>query len=149
MGAEVHTHDLIREMLEKGCRVGVPWCHGDELELTRIMSFDELRPRTLGIPEPRREIREDPARIIAPGQVEISLIPGLAFTIGGVRLGWGRGYYDRMLARATKTLRIGLAFDCQIFPALPASPTDVPMHLVITESAIWTAHDSGTESLSV
>ena len=68
--------------------------------------------------------------------VDLCVTPGVAFAPGCVRLGHGGGYYDRWLAGAPDCLRIGLAFECQIVPALPQEPHDIVLHKVITESRV-------------
>ena len=72
-------------------------------------------------------------------QLDIVLLPLLAFDDRGNRLGMGGGYYDRLFAsrlhRKTKQpLRVGLAFDCQQAERLPMQAWDVPLHAVVTES---------------
>jgi 5-formyltetrahydrofolate cyclo-ligase len=91
----------------------------------------ELKPGFQNIPEP-------PAT--AP-QVEpdLLLVPLLAVTLAGVRLGQGRGYYDRALARLRArrpVTAIGLAWDVQIAPALPADPWDMPLDWVATPTRL-------------
>ena len=62
------------------------------------------------------------------------LVPGVAFTPCGVRLGRGVGWYDRALGRHPRGIRIGLAYGFQVVPRLPEAPWDVRMHAVVTES---------------
>ena len=98
-------------------------------ELVRIASPEtDLTPGHYGIPEPRPDL---PAEAAVPSGA-LWLIPGLAFTPRGLRLGRGRGYYDRLLAAHPGGIRVGLAFDCQILPDLPHSPWDIPMDWVLT-----------------
>ncbi len=142
MGSEVRTHELIKRLLTGPWTVCVPWCGGNELKLARILSLDELRPRTLGILEPPRSLREDPARIVVPETVGLQLVPGLAFSTDGKRLGYGRGYYDRLLARSSEAKRIGLAFNCQIFSDVPTGPQDVSMHRIVTETDMYAGNST-------
>jgi 5-formyltetrahydrofolate cyclo-ligase len=62
------------------------------------------------------------------------LVPGVMFDSRGVRLGRGRGWYDRVLARHPQGTRIGLAYEFQVVPHLPEAPWDVRMHGVATEA---------------
>lgn len=93
-----------------------------------IADWAEMKPGFQGIPEPA---------ITAPRVIpDLVLVPLIAVTITGIRLGQGRGYYDRALAslRASnpKLLAIGLAWECQIAPTLPADPWDMPLDMVAT-----------------
>ena len=83
--SEVETHKLIQRLLELNKSVVVPWCQGDELRLTRIESINELAPRTLGLLEPAQSIRKEASRQFAPVDIEVFLVPGLAFTPAGFR----------------------------------------------------------------
>ncbi len=93
-----------------------------------------LRPGPHGLWEP------DPVAcpLVQPAEIDLALVPGLGFAPGGMRLGRGAGYYDRWLAALpARTLRIGIAFACQILPDLPAAPHDRPVHAIVTEDG-WT-----------
>ncbi len=63
-------------------------------------------------------------------------MPGVAFDVRGRRLGRGGGWYDRTLAPFDVAWRLGLAFDFQVVPALPAEPWDVGMHAIVTERRV-------------
>ena len=86
------------------------------------------------------QIREDnspEARIIPPAEIEIIVIPGLAFTSYGERLGRGGGYYDRYLALLpAATFKIGVCFGVQIVETLPMEPHDQRVDAVATEEGI-------------
>jgi 5-formyltetrahydrofolate cyclo-ligase len=87
----------------------------------------ELKPGFQNIPEPPAT-----APVVQP---DVLLVPLIAVTPAGVRLGQGRGYYDRALAalrRRHRVLAIGLAWECQIAENLPAEPWDMPLDLVAT-----------------
>ena len=98
-------------------------------ELVRIASSGtDLTPGHYGILEPRADLPAE--SVVPPGA--LWLIPGLAFTPRGLRLGRGRGFYDRLLAAHPGGVLVGLAFDCQILPDLPHSSWDIPMDWVLT-----------------
>jgi 5-formyltetrahydrofolate cyclo-ligase len=91
------------------------------------VEWSALVPGFQNIPEPPAGAPE-----VEP---DLLLVPLVAVTLSGVRLGQGRGYYDRALARLrqTRAVRaIGLAWECQIAPALPAEPWDMPLDLIAT-----------------
>ncbi len=135
---EVQTRECLAAALAEGKRVLVPYCLGDDLGLFHLHHLDELEPRTFGILEPLEALRPAAERAVALAEVDLIVVPGVAFDEGGARLGWGRGYYDRLLrAEPARAWRVALAFDCQVFPALPVQPHDVRMDLVIAESATY------------
>jgi 5-formyltetrahydrofolate cyclo-ligase len=70
------------------------------------------------------------------GRGILFLVPGVAFDERGVRLGRGDGWYDRALAPFPAAWRLGLAFEFQMLPVVPASASDVPMHRVVTEERV-------------
>lgn len=63
--------------------------------------------------------------------IEVAIVPGVAFTRDGKRMGHGRGYYDRMLALMPNTYKIGMCFAFQLLPDLPTSPYDINMDEVV------------------
>lgn len=130
----------------KSC-VALPWCDGDQLRLCQVESLADLEPGRFGIEEPKRTIRELDARSISIRDVELVIVPGVAFDAQCGRLGHGQGYYDRLLADATESTFIcGIAFDSQIVPAIPLEPHDIRMDVVVTESRVY-RHDSQFLSL--
>ena len=124
-----------------GGLVAVPYCENGQLELFRLKTLDELVPQTLGILEPKPELRADPDRRVLPSELALVLAPGLAFDRSGSRLGRGAGYYDRFFARIDSERndpvpKFALAFDCQILDKIPVEPHDVRLDGIITESEI-------------
>jgi len=97
--------------------------------LHRVSSPGELEPGRFGVREPAAD-----SPVVAPENVRVFLCPGVAFEPGGLRLGRGGGYYDRLLAgRATDALTIGVCLESQIVDAIPAEEHDIRMDLVVTE----------------
>ena len=66
-------------------------------------------------------------------KVDMIVVPGVAFDRKRNRMGRGRGFYDRLLKSTPNAVKVGVAFDFQIFDAIPVEPFDVPMDVVITE----------------
>ena len=102
------------------------------------MEFVDVPSRAdLTVSEWHGQIREHTspeARIIPPAEIEIMLVPGLAFTSHGERLGRGGGFYDRYLAQLPPaTTRIGVCFGMQIVERLPTEPHDQRVDAVATE----------------
>ena len=113
----------------------VPYCESGEIVPVRIKSLEELEPTgKMKILEPNMSIREDILRRIVPEQIDVVLVPGLAFDRFGNRLGRGKGYYDRFSRRLhADTLTIGLALDEMVFDLIPHNENDQPVKMIITE----------------
>lgn len=74
--------------------------------------------------------------ILLPEELDLVLVPLVAFSVNGARLGHGAGYYDRYLARCPQAKRIAVAFDEQELPAVATDKFDVPMDLIVTQSRV-------------
>lgn len=137
--SEVRTRQALPTALTHGKTIVVPWCndHG-ELELFRLDSMDELAIGMYRILEPKGELRALPAKQVAVDALDLVMVPGVAFDRTGGRMGHGKGYYDKLLEHARPdTPLVALAFECQLFPAIPTGPHDVFMDKVITEKEIY------------
>jgi 5-formyltetrahydrofolate cyclo-ligase len=130
---EAGTEDLIVALNRRGVQVVVPIIeretHG--LRLSYLPDPSVLVPSTFNVPEPIGH--ELPAR---PADVEVVIIPMLAFDAEGNRLGYGAGYYDRFLCRYPHPKKIGVAFSCQQAGSIPADENDVKMDYIVTEKEI-------------
>lgn len=131
---EVPTDAIAEEAWRRGVEVTYPRCLPPaDLTLHQVRGLAELREEgSFGIREPA------PAcRLTAPDEVDVALLPGLAWDRSGTRLGRGAGYYDRLLADPRfRAHRAGLFFAVQEFPTLPSDPWDQPIHSVVTEKEI-------------
>jgi 5-formyltetrahydrofolate cyclo-ligase len=138
-GCEVQTRPLLPIAWQQGKRLIVPYCvGGNQIELFRLQSLDELAEGAMRILEPRPELRGRPDRRVDASQLDLIVVPGLAFDRHGGRLGRGKGYYDRLLQLVPpRTTLAALCFECQIFPEIPMLPHDVRVHKVITEAAVY------------
>lgn len=76
---------------------------------------------------------EEPPITNVPGSLDVIIIPALAFDTKGMRLGYGKGFYDLFLNTQLSALRIGVAFDFQLVDNIPHEPWDVPMHHIFTD----------------
>jgi len=135
---EVRTRPLLSAACDAGKRVVIPYCvAGERLELFRMESFDELAVRTFGILEPADAWRDREDRRVDPIDLDLIVVPGVAFDRRGGRVGHGKGYYDRLLEQARPdTTLVALAFDCQLVEQVPMQPHDAHMHMVVTETAV-------------
>ena len=131
---EVETRELAVEILSMGKRLVVPLCHRDNIIPCLINDLNQdLHAGTWGILEPRK----DRIRPLPPLEIDLVLVPGVAFDHQGNRLGYGRGYYDRFLPRLREdVLAVGLAFACQIVDRIPTDEYDMKMSLIITENGV-------------
>lgn len=97
-----------------------------------LSHMDNLTEGIYGI----RTVKAAVRRIVDPKSIDLILVPGVAFSPSGNRLGMGGGFYDAFLPRAPKAFRLALAYQCQIFPAIPVGDNDVGVDMVLTESGI-------------
>lgn len=119
-------------------RVAVPYCEGELLKLFWLRDWNELHVGSFQVPEPKASLRAISDRKVEPHELDLLFVPGVAFDSEGRRLGYGRGYFDRLLSRTTRdALRVGLAFESQIVPHVPTESHDIPMSLVVTEQATY------------
>ena len=88
--------------------------------------------------EPRAELRALESKRVAVEDLELVMVPGVAFDRRGGRMGHGKGYYDKLLEHARPdTPLVALAFECQLFPEVPMQAHDVFMDKIITELAVY------------
>ena len=133
MPMEVDTLPLFTD-----CSMIVPCCVANEIIPIRILAWDELEPSdTMKLLEPKLSVRQDGSRQVLLEQIDVVLVPGLAFDRFGNRLGRGKGYYDRFLRRLPdNVLTIGLAFDGMIREQIPLNENDYPVKMVVTENGV-------------
>lgn len=122
---EVQTHSFIERWYPHK-HIVLPLVKGDELEFRYYEGKDSLQIGAFGIEEPHGKQVEN------LDEIELGIIPGVAFDRTGNRLGRGKGYYDRALARL-HSYNIGVCFHFQLCPCIPVEPTDRRMHEVWTE----------------
>jgi 5-formyltetrahydrofolate cyclo-ligase len=132
--SEVETHDAVHaELAVRGSAI-IPYCEGESLRLFELRSWDELELGAYGILEPTSLLRSEETRQVAPADIDIAMIPGVAFDELGGRLGHGKGYYDRLLSEMTNVVSVGISFDVQMFPSIPMAKHDIALDFVVTES---------------
>ncbi|NLD18746.1 MAG: 5-formyltetrahydrofolate cyclo-ligase [Clostridiales bacterium] len=128
---EINTYSIIRHAWRKGKRVAVPKCIGRGImEIYEIHSFDDLEPGAYNIPEPKKG-----CKLIAPSQIDFSIIPCLSCDREGRRLGHGGGYYDRYL-EDTDFVTAAICRDMLLLDKVQAEPHDRNVDYVITENHI-------------
>ena len=132
---EVDTRALIGACLKQGKCVAVPVVMPGTKTLAHALidGLDQLVVGPWGLAQP------DPAAatwLPAEARIDLVVVPGLAFDRRGHRIGWGGGYYDRFLAQV-QTVKIGLCYDALVLDCIPGEPHDVPVDLVVAETAIY------------
>lgn len=131
---EVDASALADELLARGGRVLLPRCREDvpgQLDLGCVSCLTDAVPGRYGILEPPADSCRPPESFVP----DVIVVPAVAFDRQGTRLGFGGGYYDRLLAlpMARRACLIGIAHDFQLVAALPADPWDKPVDMVVTE----------------
>ena len=143
--SEVRTRHTLPDALKSDKRIIIPWCneHG-ELELFPLLNMEELAVGMYKILEPKEELRKLPEKQVAVQELDLVMVPGVAFDRHGGRMGHGKGYYDKLLQHARPdTPLVALAFECQLFTEIPAAAHDIFMDKVITETAIYAGKGRG------
>jgi 5-formyltetrahydrofolate cyclo-ligase len=133
---EVLTDGLLRQAIGAGKQLVLPIVQAEQRQLALYAINDlerDVAPGFQGILEPQRQ-GTSPVRV---EDVQLAIVPGVAFDPQGGRLGLGAGFYDRLLSRFPPGVpKIGLAFDFQIIPRLPRHSHDIAMDAIVTESRV-------------
>ena len=137
--SEVRTRNDLSNALSSGKKIVVPYCVDGELELFHLEHNDELAIGMYRILEPKTELRTVAAKKVDVKEIDMIIVPGVAFDRRGGRTGHGKGYYDKMLEHARlDTPLVALAFECQMFEEIPMQDHDIFMDKVVTEKATYT-----------
>ena len=135
---EVKTREFLAVALTHGKKIVVPYCVDGELELFWLQSMDELSLGMYKILEPRAELRGLPEKAVSAFNLDLVMVPGVAFDRRGARMGHGFGYYDKLLEHTRpNTPLVALAFECQLFEEIPTAAHDIFMDKIVTEAAIY------------
>lgn len=121
---EVRTLPILEQALRDGKRVAVPKIYGDDMRFIYMTDLSKVEKGYGGIPEP---VADAP---VAQDKTALVLMPGLAFTKNGERMGYGGGYYDRFLAQEPNHPTLALCYDFQIMDCLPTEEYDIPVDIV-------------------
>lgn len=133
---ELETRPFLDERFDRKRGVVLPRVDGEDLQLWRVESWNEIEAGHFGILEPTAQLPKE--RLVVPSTVDLIVVPGLAFDERGGRLGYGKGHYDRLLPLLRPEVpRIGLCFEEQIVEEVPMEDHDVPMtHLATPERVV-------------
>lgn len=133
--SEVETLSMMRESLEMGKRVAVPQVDKERyrLRLYEIKDMNELSPGYMGIPEP--SLPDE--RLVSLDDIDLVIIPGVGFDYSGRRLGYGAGYYDKLLSNMDRKIPfIALAYEEQLVSSIPLELHDVKLDMIITDKRV-------------
>jgi 5-formyltetrahydrofolate cyclo-ligase len=131
LGTEVDPAEIARRAIARGVRVAFPRAGPERRLAFAVCAPAELVRGPLGAAEPPAG-----APALDPRELGCIVLPGVAFSEEGLRLGRGGGYYDATLRDLLGAARVGLAFDVQIVPTLPREAHDVAMDAVVTETRV-------------
>ena len=132
---EIDLSPLVERLWAADCKVVVPAWRDGTYRLVPYSPETELVPGPMGILEPEPE--GEGAETVAEDDVSVWIVPGLAFSRSGARLGYGGGWYDRFLSRsAPSSIALGVAYPFQIVADLPLEPHDIPLVDIVTISTV-------------
>lgn len=131
-GKEVDTHNIIQYAIASGKEVCVPRVISrlKGMRALKINSLDELEISNYGILEPKENSEE-----VSVENMDLAVIPGLAFDLQGGRIGYGGGFYDRFFSNSDINIKkIALAYEFQILEEIPLEDHDIAIDSIITEN---------------
>jgi 5-formyltetrahydrofolate cyclo-ligase len=141
--AEIDPTEALAEVGRRGATVVYPRVTAGEprLRFHWVAGPDDLRPGAYGILEPQEACPE-----VAPRDLDVILLPGLAFDGAGRRLGYGGGYYDelgRLVRQEGQALLLGVGYDFQVVDRCPADEDDVTIDGVVTDVRVMRCREGG------
>ena len=122
---EVRTVAMLEQAIADGKRVAVPKCYGEEMRFIYLDDLSKVEKGYCGIPEP---VEDGP---VADDKTALVLMPGLAFTKEGLRMGYGGGFYDKFLAAEPEHPTLALCYDFQMVEHIPTEDYDIPVNTVL------------------
>ncbi len=128
VNGEVDTREIFRECVDLEKKVFFPKTLDSDLVFLRTRNIEELTPGGFSIPEPPAD-----AERARSDELDLVLVPGVAFDPSGNRIGYGKGFYDRFLKDIPRQMRFGLAYRFQVLESVPSDETDVKTGCIITE----------------
>lgn len=128
LGNEVNTSKIIEDAFKSGKNVLVPVTDSETYEISayQITKDTEFEKGTFSVNEPKEKVFFD------KNNIDVVLVPGIAFDRLGGRVGFGKGCYDKFL-KGTKAVKIGFCYDFQLIDRIETSETDISMDYIITE----------------
>ncbi len=128
VNGEVDTRGIFRKCIDLEKKVFFPKTRDFDLVFLRTKNIEELTPGAFAIPEPAAD-----AECARGDELDLVLVPGVAFDFSGNRIGYGKGFYDRFLKDIPRQIRFGLAYGFQVLESVPSHRTDAKAGRIITE----------------
>lgn len=128
VNGEVDTREIFKKCVDLEKKVFFPKTLDSDLVFLRTRNIEELTPGGFSIPEPPAD-----AERARSDELDLVLVPGVAFDFSGNRIGYGKGFYDRFLKDIPRQMRFGLAYRFQVLESVPSDETDVKTGRIITE----------------
>lgn len=128
---EVDTRYIFQYLRSRNVETYFPRVSGSELDFYKVNKLSELKPANFNVPQPFTGYER-----INTNELDLLLIPGVAFDRNGNRLGYGRGYYDRAIDGINRSGLFGLCYHFQIVPELPVEQNDRRVGSIVTEQGL-------------
>ena len=130
---EVNIDASLQQAINSGKIVCVPHIleEAGQMEIVRLNALKNLGKDRFGIREPQA-----PYEVIDPAEVDLVLVPAVAYTAQGNRIGRGGGYYDRFLPHCAKAVPMGVAFEAQVVDEMPVNAHDQNIRYLVTETGL-------------
>ena len=122
---EVRTVPMLEQAMRDGKRVAVPKCYGDQMRFLYMDDLTKVEKGYANIPEP---IADEP---VADDPTALVMMPGMAFTKDGKRMGYGGGFYDKFLAAEPDHPTVAMCYAFQMLEDLPTEEYDIPVDCVL------------------
>lgn len=129
---EPDTSAIVKYLIDNNIKVVVPISNVNDFTITPsyISCLDDLKKGAYGIYEP------DVIYKAKLDDIDLILVPGIAFSKSGDRIGFGKGYYDKLLQNFSGK-KVGICYDFQVIESVPASKHDIKMDMIVTEERIY------------
>ena len=128
IGSEVQTKDILQEILNAGKQLALPRVVKNDLVFKKITSFSDLEQGNFSVMEPKEKCE-------SVKNLDVIIVPAIAITRDGYRLGYGFGYFDRFL-HGKKLKTISLSYAKQIIKSFPRDDHDIKINCIVTEDEV-------------
>jgi len=130
--SEISPLEIFHHLKERGIPLYFPRCQNGKMDFFKVVNLEELEKTDFG-PAPAST-----QSVWNPGPEDLLLVPGVAFSFFGARLGFGRAFFDRYLSEFSSVCRLALAYDFQILPPMwLEEPQDAAMHGILSPNSFW------------
>lgn len=140
MAGELDPAAVVRRAREEGKRIVLPrvdWSD-ERMRMHEVRSDAELEESGMGFLQPAAD-----APLIADSDIDLVLVPALYVDMRGYRIGWGKGFYDRLLPNLKSAQSVAMVYDFQVVPEVPNTTHDIHVHAVVSDRQLfYTAAES-------